>query len=71
MVKKESISIIKSRFYQDTFENSLTVFLQEELLHILKDSFSITLRIENINIQYKTFLQLKATLFNPEAMHLL
>lgn len=70
--KTELISIIKSRFSQDTFETNLTEFFsQEELLQTLKDSFLSVPNLENINIQYKTFLQSEVMLFNPETMYLL
>ena len=70
--KEVLLSIINTRFPNNSFETSVDNFLsQENFLQSLHKSFLVVPDLEDVSNQYKTFLQTEITQFNPQSMHLL
>lgn len=71
--KDEIISVIKTKFPEDTFQTSLEDFFsQEQTLKLLKESFLSHIELDgDISEHYKTFLQSEISQFNPNNLHLL
>ena len=70
--KEVLLSIINTRFPNNSFETSVDNFLsKEDFLQSLYKSFLVIPDLEDVSNQYKTFLQTEITQFNPQSMHLL
>ncbi len=71
--KEEILKVIKSRYSVDDMETKCNMlFSRKPEIWGLKESFSVIPDMtDDINEQFKTFLQAEVTQFNPNKMHLL